>query len=203
MRTANDQFKTSKNLKSARLIFLYQITYDEAGNGNLYWTNYGKNIPFEGHTFEPYIIQHDRIDEDLTGKATGMTLKIANVNRFIHAIHDNYNLIGKQVRVVTICEEEMSDPNAYIEDLYRVVDIVINKQEMTLRLSSPFDVMDLRIPRRYFFRGYCRFRFKGAECQYSGIAGDCDKTLQRCRELENTGHFGAFPAIPDQRLMLR
>lgn len=203
MRTANDKFKAAKNLKSARLIFLYQITYDEVGNANIYWTNYGKEIQFENRTYEPYLIQHDSIEEDNSGKATSISIKIANVNRYIQAIHDNYNLVGKPVRIVTICEEEMSDPDAYIEDQFRIVDLVVSKQEMNLRLSSPFDVMDLRVPRRYFFRGYCRFRFQGAECQYSGEAGDCDKTMQRCRELNNTEHFGAFPAIPDQRLMLR
>jgi phage-related protein len=203
MRSVPDEFKQAKNLRLTRLIYLYSIKYDVASNSYLRYTNYGKEIEFGGYVYQPYAIKHESMVEDLSGQAASLTLKIANVNRNIQAINDAYGLIEKEVKIYTITQESLSNPQAYTSDTFYVVDAVINKQEATLRVSSVFDVMDVRVPRRYFFRAYCRFRLKDENCQYAGSQNDCDKTMQRCRELNNTRHFGAFPSIPVQKLLFQ
>jgi len=202
MRSVHNEFKTGKNKRLARLIYLYSIKYDEQTNSYLRYTNYGKAIQFNGYTYEPYVIEHDSMNEDLSGNAVSVYLKVGNINRNIQAIHDQYQLLQKEVIIYTVTEESISNPSAYVSDTFYIVDIVVNVSQATLKLSSSFDVMDVRIPRRYFFRAYCRFKFKDENCQYAGGQNDCDKTLQRCRVLENTRHFGAFPSIPSSKILV-
>ncbi|MFC1710012.1 hypothetical protein ACFL2J_08165 [Candidatus Omnitrophota bacterium] len=202
MREVADSFKENKNTRLGRIIYLYSIKYDEVGLQYLRYTNYGKPIEFGGNEYAPYVISHNSLEEDLSGKATNVNLRIANVNRNIQAIVDNYSLNEKQVIIYTVTEENISDPQAYTSDEYSIMDIVTTPRDAVLRLTSPFEVFDVRIPKRYFFRAYCRFKFKDVNCQYAGTENDCNKTLQRCRDLSNTIHFGAFPAIPVQRLLV-
>jgi phage-related protein len=142
------------------------------------------------------------MQENMVGGSITMNIKVANVNRNIQAINDNFGLNDKQVIVYTVTEEDMSEPNAYTQDKFFIESSVVTKMEATLRVSSVYDVMDVRLPKRYFYRSYCRFRFKDGDCQYAGTAFDCNKTFQRCQELENERHFGAFPSIPVQRLLV-
>ena len=202
MRDADNSFIAGKNLRTARLIFLYQIKYDELANKYLRWTNYGKPITFQGNEYVPYIIKHSSMSEILTGRAVNLTLTIANVNRYIQAIHDNNDLTSKEVTIYSVAEEDIQDAQAYTQDKFSVKTIVTTKSQMTLALSSVLDVNDIRLPKRFFYRAYCRFRFKGSECKYAGVESECNKSLQRCRELDNVLNFGAFPSIPVQRLLV-
>ena len=203
MRAVADAFKQGKNARLARLIYLYAIRYDAVANLYLWYTSYGKPITFQGNEYTPYVIAHDKIEENLSGNVSSLNLEIANANRNIQAIHDNYGLIDKQVTIYTVAEEELTDPNAYTSDEFYITNLTTSKPIAVMLLKSAFDVMDIRVPKRYFFRAYCRFRFKDSNCQYSGGQNDCNKTLQRCRELNNTTRFGAFPSIPVQNLLYK
>lgn len=43
----------------------------------------------------------------------------------------------------------------------------------------------------------CQWTFKGTECGYSGEAGWCDKSYDRCKKLSNPDNFGGFRFIPE------
>jgi hypothetical protein len=43
----------------------------------------------------------------------------------------------------------------------------------------------------------CQWTFKGTECGYSGEAGWCDKSYNRCKKLSNSDNFGGFRFIPE------
>lgn len=43
----------------------------------------------------------------------------------------------------------------------------------------------------------CQWTFKGTECGYSGEAGWCDKSYDRCKKLSNSDNFGGFRFIPE------
>ena len=202
MRQVNDAFIAAKNLRLVNLIYLYEILYDPEGNNYLRYTSYGKAIVFKGHEFIPYVIHHDNLSEDLSGKAVKTNIEIGNMNREIQALVDTYDLEDKEVRIYMVAEEDISNPDAYLMDVFRVTDYLADVTKMTLRCSTPSDALDRRIPRRYFFRGYCRFRFKGVDCQYAGSVGDCEKNLQKCRQLNNSKHFGAFPATPNKQIWI-
>jgi hypothetical protein len=43
----------------------------------------------------------------------------------------------------------------------------------------------------------CQWTFKGTECGYSGEAGWCDKSYDRCKKLSNPDNFGGFRFLPE------
>ena len=44
----------------------------------------------------------------------------------------------------------------------------------------------------------CRWKeFKGAECQYTGTASECDRTYDFCSGIGNKANFGGFPFLAD------
>ena len=53
-----------------------------------------------------------------------------------------------------------------------------------------------RFPPVRVMKDYCPFKFKSVECGYKGYAQSCNKTLKRCRELNNSVRFGGEPTIP-------
>ena len=43
----------------------------------------------------------------------------------------------------------------------------------------------------------CQWTFKRTECGYSGEAGWCDKSYDRCKKLANSDNFGGFRFLPE------
>jgi hypothetical protein len=64
----------------------------------------------------------------------------------------------------------------------------------TLGASNPSNI---RFPRNRIMKNQCRHKFKGSDgrCGYSGGETSCNKTLSRCRELNNSERFGGRPGV--------
>ena len=61
-----------------------------------------------------------------------------------------------------------------------------------LGVSNPFK---RRFPQERVLKNFCRYRFKDTRCAYTGTEPSCNKTLTKCRELENSIRFGGFPGV--------
>jgi phage-related protein len=108
---------------------------------------------------------------EIAGGGEGSTVEI-NV---IHTKH--LDLTTPEYRVTMQCMQSSADDKwAYF----------------TLGMPSPFSV---RFPRNRILKDFCRWRFKGTECGYSGAATECNKGLAACRALSNSARFGGFPGV--------
>lgn len=203
MRTVGTAFITAKNAKLVKPIYLYTLLYDPTGNKYKYWTNWPQSVLFDGQIYEFFPITHSTISEDSTGAIQKASVKILNISREIQAIiDDNDGLRDRPLTITQVFEDTLSDPTAFISDSFVVADVTVTEREASLNLSSTLDVLEVRIPRNQISRSFCRFRFKSSECGYAGAEFQCNKTLQRCRELGNSTRFGAFPATPLQNTFL-
>jgi lambda family phage minor tail protein L len=200
MRIVGSTFKKAKNAPTVKPIYLYSILYDETSNSYKRYTSWPGGIEFDGIQYDHYPIRHGEFKEDASGKIQKSSLTISNVSREIQAlIDDNDGLRNKQVTITQVWFEHIGDASAFISDSFIISDTLVTEEVATFTLASPLDVLDIRLPRRSLTRVFCRFRFKGDECAYAGAESTCNKTLQRCRELENVNRFGGFPATPLQR----
>ena len=200
MRVVGSTFKQAKNAPTVKPIYLYSILLDETSNTYKRWTSWAGGIEFDGIQYDHYPITHGSFRETISGKIQKSKLEMSNVSRETQALIDNNDgLRGKKVTITQIWFEYIGDANAFISDTFKISDSLITQNRASFTLSSPLDVMDIRLPRRSLTRVFCRFRFKGNECAYAGSESTCDKTLQRCRELDNVNRFGGFPATPLQR----
>lgn len=205
MKSVAEEFKIEKNKEIVRPIYLYGIQYDEVANKWLYYTNWNEEILWEGALYQPYVITHGAVKETLSGKVEKVSLTIGNVDRNLQYYLENYKgLKDRKVVITTVFYEALDNPNCYDRNEYRVESSTSDQRTVLLTLGSSLDVLNVKLPRRYFFRSYCQFRFKGKDCGYSGGETWCNKTFQRCEELGNIRRFGGFPATPmKRRLSLR
>jgi len=68
------------------------------------------------------------------------------------------------------------------------------KDTVTFTVSSK-NIFGAKVPKSRMLRNSCRFKFKGIFCAYLGDQTECDKTLARCKELNNSPRYGGSPTI--------
>lgn len=204
MRIVGDSFKQAKNAELVKPIFLYSLLLDPTGNVWKRWTSWAGSVTFDGINYQFYPISHSSISEEVSGQIQKATVTISNVNREIQALLDEYDgFRDRQIIITQVWAQTLADPTAFISDTLAVKEVSVNERKVTLSLASELDVLNIRIPRKVMTRTFCRFSFKSAECGYTGSETRCNRTLNRCRELENQSRFGAFPATPLQKIFLR
>jgi len=204
MRIVGDNFKQAKNAELVRPIFLYAILLDPTGNVWKRWTSWAGGVTFDGEVYEFYPISHSALQEDGSGQIQKASLNISNVNRELQALLDEFDgLRERQVSIIQVWEQTLSDPTCFISDILNVSDVGVTERQATLSLSSELDNLNIQIPRKVMTRTFCRFSFKSDECAYAGTELRCGRTLNRCRELGNQTRFGAYPATPLQKIFLK
>ena len=202
MKTVSDSFIYRKNLQFVKPIYLYAIQYEPMANKWLYYTSRRGGVEFAGREYKEKTISHDRMTENVSGRIESVNLAIANLDREIQYYIDAYNgLKQRKILIKTVYEEELDDPTCFDEQEFYIKDCTATKKEARFTLASKFDVLEITAPRRKYIRDRCQFRFKGTDgnCGYTGIAESCNRTIQRCIELNNISRFGAMPAIPMKR----
>ena len=113
---------------------------------------------------------------------------------------ETYTFRGKKVTIKRVWRDQLGDGDAYTDDVYYIDSYSADQNNVTFTLTSKFDVLDVELPARKYSRNYCAWKFKSTECGYAGTETVCNKTLTRCRVLENQLRFGGFPAVPSKRI---
>lgn len=203
MREIDSTFTQEKNKKENQPIFLYTI-YDYDGEGsNLYFAGCDVDITYDGVLYTRFPITHEHIGENTKGEIDTVKVTVSNVSRLIQAYLEANDFRGRKVTIMQVWLNKLDDPDASITDTYYVDSYVADQNNASFTLTSKFDVLDLELPARKYSRNYCGFKFKDIECGYSGSETECNKTLQRCRELSNQLRFGGFPSVPSKRIYIR
>jgi lambda family phage minor tail protein L len=202
MRDVNSTFTTEKNKQVNKPIRLYTVyDYDDA-NGNLYLAEYHENVSFAGQTYVRFPITIDKVGSNMNGEVDGLRVTLANVSRLVQGYLENYEWRGKKLRIQTVFADQLADASACITDEFYIDSITADASNVSLTLTSKFDLLDLELPRRRYMRNNCAWKFKSEQCGYAGVETECNKTLARCRVLNNQLRFGAFPSIPARRVSI-
>jgi len=203
MRSINTTFKTEKNNATNKPIRLYTLhDYDGLG-ANLYFAEYDTDVTFNGIAYTRFPITIDTISENNKGAIDSVNLIVANVSRLIQSYLESKDLRGKKVSIKTVWANQLTDTSAYIEDIFYIDSYSADQDNVNFILTSKFDVLDVELPLRRYSRNYCNWKFKGAECGYSGSETVCNKTKQDCKATKNNfKRFGGFPSIQSNRILL-
>lgn len=171
-------------------------TYDL--ESNLYFIKYESNITYKGIIYIQFPISHQGIGENTTGRIDSMNINLSNVSRLIQSYFEAYDFGGKKVEILTVFKNLLNDDDAYTIDAYYIDSYTANAFDASFTLTSKYDILSLMIPKRKYERNFCGSLFKGpeGECGYVGAETECDRSLQRCRELGNQSRWGGFASIP-------
>jgi len=76
----------------------------------------------------------------------------------------------------------------------RLTDQELRDDAVSFRLVSEPDYSTIDAQARNYAQ-LCTWRFKSAQCGYSGSETACNKTFARCQELAQTHRFNGFPSV--------
>lgn len=194
-------FKQEKAKQENRPVFLY-IIEDYDGSNDLYLAGYDEDIVYNGITYTRFPITHEFTGENNQGQIDQVKVRLANVSRLIQLYLEQYDFRGRKVIIRTVWADQLADPDAYIDDIFYVDNYTADQNNVEFTLTSKFDVLGVDLPARRYARNYCSWKFKSVECGYMGAELTCDKTQQRCKQLNNYQRFGAFPSVPTRRIYI-
>jgi len=182
----------------------------------------GNDIVWAGQTYTRIPIDASGFEKRGQGSLPRPKLAVANVIGLIGAVADS--VIGaKLTRTRTFVKyldavnfsagNPQADPNQVIDREIWFIDrkSVENKVLVEFELSAAFDLAGVMLPRRQVVQNVCAWRYRSAECGYTGgavadindqptasmAADQCGKRLASCKlRFGQYGElpFGGFPA---------
>jgi lambda family phage minor tail protein L len=176
-------------------------------------------VVWQGNTYMPFPVEASGFERTGKGTLPTPTLRVANVSGLIGALCMALDdLLGatltrkrtfaKYLDAVNFAGgiNPTADPDAAFPDERWSVNRKIseNKVFVEFELASVLDVQGVKLPRRQVIANCCTWRYRGAECGYTGTAyfdiGDratnlendrCGKRLTSCR-----ARFGESATLP-------
>ncbi len=198
-RDVDTTFKNEKAKQENTPVFLYIIEKVDSVN-DLYIAEFDQDITYQGIVYSKFPITHEFVGENNQGQIDQVKVRLANVSRIIQVYLEQYDLRGKKVIIRMVWTDQLSDPDAHMDDVFYIDSYTSDQKNVEFTLTGKFDVLGVDLPGRRYARNYCAWKFKSYECGYLGAETICNKTKQRCKELNNYQRFGAFPSVPTRRI---
>lgn len=217
-------------LAPGAIVELYELDATALG-GTITRMHAGTNelrqaVVWQGNTYNPFPIEVSGFEFSGRGQLPRPTVKIANVSGLIGAlVRELDDLLGaKFTRKRTLVKfldavnfpggvNPTADPTASLPDDVFFVDRKAseNKVVIEFELAASFDVAGVTLPRRYIVQNVCPWRYRGAECGYTGTSyfdtadnavgsaalDVCGKRLSSCKLRFGQNDplpYGGFPA---------
>lgn len=181
----------SQLLEPGNLIILFELDATEIGGDIALFHGYNQSgdIVWQGRAFKPWPIEAEGFE--ITGEAQqpAPTLRVGNVDGSISALA-NYlgDLLGaKLIRHRTLSKyldavnfpdgnPSASPDQHYPSDVFYIEQKLSSDREVVeFMMKSSLDLSDVFLPRRVITPGLCGWRYRDANCAYSGPAVATDK----------------------------
>lgn len=213
-----------QKLAPSAIIEMFEVDTTAVGGG-LYRFHNGRSLAngevvWQGNTYTAFPIEASGFEANGRGQLPRPTLRVSNVMGTISSLVLLYDdLVGcKVTRIRTLAKfldavnfpggvNPTADPTAeFARDIYFVDRKSNENREMVeFELAAAMDLAGVELPRRQVIQNYCPWRYRGAECGYTGtnyfnindtpvatLAQDvCGKRLSSCR-----ARFGQNAELP-------
>lgn len=157
------------------------------------------SIIINSNTYYARMVQASGIETSLDGTTDNMTISVSDIaQEFAALVADNGDVLtNRECKVEEIIFD--GDSSTILDNPVLIFDGRINKIQLT---AKAFVFTVERILNNYsslspnmIFDVNCQWRFKDNRCTYSGVETKCDKTLTRCKTLNNITNFGGYPSV--------
>lgn len=168
----------------------------------LYFADYDVNVTFDGQIYIAFPVKFLAINENVQGQIDAIRILAGNVSRVLQAYLETYDLREKQITIRIVWSDLLGDNTAKLDYIYYIDSYQADEQTIELTCTTKMDILIKTLPGGTYLRTHCRYKkFKDINtCGYSGPETDCNRTMQRCKELGNFERFGGFPSLPLRRL---
>lgn len=191
-RETSTEFFTEKNKQNVSDINLYQLHISDTDI--LYYAERDENVTFDSITYQASSIHRQDIETKKDGTLGSSSVIVPDVYGTVWAyVLSNKETIRKMtISILTVWENYLDQPDAYIEDDFNVVNATRNYTSVSFSLQNPL-VFDDVLPRGFWSKTKCRHTYGDIYCAHSGAS--CDNTLDNCKKNNNQIRFGGFPLI--------
>lgn len=193
--TINDLNKLASD---ENLIVLLEV--EIPSSDTLYLANFNESVAFLGNDYQPFLFEMGEISTS-KGEIPQFDIKIDNTSRGINSLMMDYDIYLKTngidgnkifANIIVVNTADLSD--YVIKERFELVSWNMDNNWASFKLGAenPFNK---QYPSRQIFADFCQWKFKSSSCGYSGTESACDKSLVRCRQLNNSPRFGGFAGI--------
>lgn len=183
------------NSSVAWLLFV-EIWYD--GIVRYRFVNNNENLSLSGHTYTAFPFTITNMVESTLGDLPQVEL----------ALEDSGNELSSDMRVkrgfsggtVVIRGGYATQAGAVTDTGLSLTFTVLSTARtgdrgMVMLSLGLDDVLTRRFPPDRYLAPVCRHRFKDGLCKYAGAVSTCDRSITRCRELNNSSNYGGSPGV--------
>lgn len=203
-----------QSLAADAIIDLFELDATSIGDSIYRWANdvneLGNDIVWQGNAYSRLPIEASGFEKQGTGKQPRPILRAANATGLLGALAASLDdLVGAKVtRRRTFVKyldavnfeggvNPQADPNVSFPDEIWYVDRKSSENGIFIEfeLASALDLGNMRLPRRQVIANVCPWKYRSAECGYSGGAvadkddqattvlanDDCGKRVQSCQ----------------------
>ena len=147
--------------------------------------------------YEKWPFDVEDLSEDTGASLPGITISISNITREIQAFIEEYDgLEGEPCKLQLVNVTTLAS-GAYLEYSAQILTSQADESVVAVEIGS-YDLQRQVFPSNRAIKLFCRHRYQGIRCGYTGSLPTCDKSLNGpdgCVVHENEDSFGGFPSI--------
>lgn len=169
----------------------------------LYLVNNNEDIVFQGNTYLAFSFSFSGHGQDSKGKIPSVTITMSNVTGVIQQYMEaNNGLVGCPVTLRLVHVDHLAEDYSSLTLNLEILAPSANAKTASFVLGPP-NPLKKRFPVDQYIAMHCRFAFKtDPRCGYTGTATECNRTLDQCRALGNSGRFGGHPGLDGRGVRL-
>jgi len=184
--------KNKLNCPDPWLILLDVHLTDGVNTTTLYFARNTENVNYQGREYLAFSFDIDSMKQTSSGQIPSLVLSIANVTKFIQPYLEKYNGgMGSSIKITVINTKYLAENYTELEMEFDVIACYSTSQSVSFTLGAP-NPLSQKHPIDKYIALYCRFKYKGPQCKYSGSLPSCRKTYDDCQTHENESRFGGF-----------
>lgn len=207
MLTISDVAKYEKNKLTSDSVFLIalDITIPDVAEV-IHIVNNNENITWNETEYIAFPFSIDEMNEGTSGEVSEFTLSVSNINNVIGNYIRQYDTYVKNnsfepisVTISVINTNNLDSETPEVQHKTVLISPSLSRTNATFTIGGVNAYT--KIVNSRMLRNACRWKFKGLQCQYSGIESKCNKTFLRCKELGNVARYGGFPTIGNKGVL--
>lgn len=157
--------------------------------------NNDEEIVYQGETYVAFPFNLNLKQE--AGATPEITLTATDLNRVLATKLEQYGGASGSLVIMRIVNTANLAQAAELEEIFEVLETAEANYQITAKMGIE-SALRRTFPRRTQMRDRCSWRYRSAECGYTGPMPTCDLSLQGpngCAAHANAINFGGYPGL--------
>ena len=176
---------------------------------NLYLVNNNENIfipsltnPSLEQEYIGFPFSVGVLKQNNTGRIESFEIQVSNVDRRISDIIEDYQGgVNSDIKMTIISADNLDLNYSELEYNFTILSTKIDEQNVIFTCGLPSPLLH-RFPLHRYIATSCRFEYKKVECSAVSEKTTCNKSLENCRERNNSPRFGGFRGLKNKTIIL-